>query len=465
MASTTTTDLTALAQAARSAAHQLLSASTATRNAVLADLASRLDQHRADIVKGNAVDLEAARLAVSRGELSEATFKRLDVAGPDGAKLDTLIEGLHDVVKLDDPLNQVTLARQLDSGLDLYRVTCPIGVLLIIFEARPEVVVQISSLAIKSGNAVILKGGKEATHTLRTLHTHVQASLVASGLPAACVQLIEGRDAVAGLLSLDRYIDLVIPRGSASLVRHIKDNTRIPVLGHADGICSVFLDASADPALAARVVVDSKTQYPAACNAAETLLVHADVVSTTFATVARALLATGVILACDPTTLPVARAAAVEAGIPKPDSAVIPAIPADYDTEFLDFKMAVRSVASLEAAMAHIHEHGSGHTEVILTEDAARANTFLRGVDAAGAYWNASSRFADGFRYGFGAEIGVSTNKTHARGPVGLEGLVIYKYRVHGHGHVVADYGPGKKAYTHAEIEVPSDLQRAFRGE
>ncbi|ORZ30599.1 Aldehyde/histidinol dehydrogenase [Catenaria anguillulae PL171] len=366
MTEPTADQLHAMAKAARAAGLHLQATTTDQRNAVLATLGTNLRASLDSIRAANQLDLDAAKLAVERGDLSSATFKRLDVLGPDGGNLDALVQGVQDVVGLDDPLNQITLARELDTNLNLYRVTCPIGVLLIIFEARPEVVIQISSLAIKSGNAVILKGGKEATHTLRALHLLVQSALTQHNLPAECVQLIEGRAAVGGLLALEKYIDLVIPRGSASLVRYIKDHTRIPVMGHADGICAVYLDKDVPTDFdVAQVIVDAKTQYPAACNAAETLLVHQDVVqSDTFKHVVGELIKAGVQLKCDPQTLAVASAVASTLGTSGPHPVASSAH--DYDTEFLDLTLAVKSIASLPLAMEHIRDHGSGHTDVIL---------------------------------------------------------------------------------------------------
>ncbi|KNE68124.1 glutamate-5-semialdehyde dehydrogenase [Allomyces macrogynus ATCC 38327] len=461
----TPVDYTALARAARAAGRAMQTASLATRNAALTALKQHLATHRDEIARANAANLAEARTMVASGSLSESTFKRLDLMGDKDAKWHALLEGVDDVVGLPDPTNKVTLATKLDDGLELYRVTCPIGVLLIIFEARPEVVVQISALAIKSGNAVILKGGKEASATLRALHAQVQAALVSVNLPRDAVTLIEGRDAVQALLDQDKYIDVVIPRGSASLVRHIKDSTRIPVLGHADGLCSIYVDAEADVDMAARIAVDAKTNYPAACNAAETLLVNEKVVASGgwAKVIAPALLNAGVTLKCDDVTLAALRTNPTTATAITRGQAV-PATPEDFDTEFLSLTIAVRVVADVHAAMAHIHDHGSGHTEAIVTANAETAETFLRGVDAAGAYWNASTRFADGFRYGFGAEIGVSTNKTHARGPVGLEGLVIYKYRVVGKGQTVAEYaaGSGGRKYLHEPIVVTEAVQKRF---
>ena len=344
----------------------------------------------------------------------------------------------------------MTLATKLDDGLELYRVTCPVGVLCIIFEARPEVNIQISALALKSGNAVILKGGSEAAQSNKVLvEIFREAISRVGGIPADVIQLVASREAVDTLLTQDRYVDLIIPRGSAELVRSIKTRSRIPVLGHADGICSVYLDKAANRDKAVSVVVDAKTTMVSACNSAETLLVHEALLeSGVFAAVGEALLAAGVTIRGDERVLK-----HLPAGSPK----VIKAVEQDFVTEFLDLVMAVRVVSSMEEAIDHINSHGSHHTDAIVTEDAEAAEKFMSLVDSGGVYHNASTRLADGFRYGFGAEIGVSTNKTHARGPVGLEGLVIYKYRVYGEGQGAGTYGsgPGKRKFIHEPIPAP----------
>jgi glutamate-5-semialdehyde dehydrogenase len=357
-----------------------------------------------------------------------------------------MLAGVDDVRRLEDPVGKVTLATRLDDGLDLYRVTCPIGVIGVIFEARPDAAVQIASLCLKSANAAILKGGREAARSNAILVETIRQALAglpraqgAPGVPADAVQLLSTRAEVQRMLELDRYLDLVIPRGSNELVRSIQESTRIPVLGHADGVCAVYLDRAADADKAVRVVLDSKTHYPAACNAAETLLVHRERLDDLLPLVGRALRDAGVELRADEEArrrLPFAR----------------PASPSDFDTEFLDLVIAVKTVSSLEEAVEHINEHGSHHTDAIVTEDPAAAEYFLSCVDSAGVYRNASTRFADGFRYGLGAEVGISTNKTHGRGPVGLEGLVIYKYRLYGNGHAAADYDPGRKRFLHRPI-------------
>lgn len=347
----------------------------------------------------------------------------------------------------------MTLRTKLDDGLELERVTAPIGVLLIIFEARPEVIANIASLAIKSGNAAILKGGKESTESFVAISRTISAALDGTRVPNGAIQLVTTRDVIPQLLALDRHIDLVIPRGSNELVRYIKSNTKIPVLGHADGICAAYLEESADAKMAADVILDSKNSYPAACNALETLLVQETALYTAFPAVAKALLAAGVELRCDGRskgaieTLHLLR----DGGY---SGSVTDAEDADYDTEHLSLVLAVRTVRDLEEAVDHINTHGSHHTDVILTSSREQAEQFMSAVDSAGVYWNASTRFADGMRYGFGTEVGISTNKIHARGPVGLEGLMIYKYKIRGAGHKSLDYGEGEgqKRYKHESL-------------
>ncbi|RUS16010.1 LOW QUALITY PROTEIN: glutamate-5-semialdehyde dehydrogenase [Endogone sp. FLAS-F59071] len=476
-------DIVSIARAARIASTALQSVTTQHKSEALFRIREVLEQRRDQVFEANRLDKQLAEKQVAQGILSSSLFARLDITG--GSKYDTILAGLADVVALPDPSNRVTLATRLDNGLDLYRVSCSVGVLLTIFEARPEVVVNISALALKSGNAVILKGGKEAIHTNAALADAIREALASlpegNPVPRDAVQIVETREEISALLELDRYIDLVVPRGSNSLVKYIQNNTRIPVLGHADGLCSVYIDKDADVDKAVRVAVDSKeiityqmaaipnyrlnnvctsargshklisshqTTYPAACNSAETLLLHSSLLSPSSSILHRlatAFFESSVHLRCDPPTL-----AALEQLFPADtpfSSFFTPSVSDDYDTEFLALVMAVRAVQSVEEAVEHVNEHGSKHTDAIVTEDERVANYFMTRVDAAGVFWNASTRFSDGFRYGFGAEVGVSTNKTHARGPVGLEGLVIYKYRIHGNGHATADYsGSGANA-------------------
>ncbi|KIJ55650.1 hypothetical protein M422DRAFT_73422 [Sphaerobolus stellatus SS14] len=421
--------------------------------AIREELAAR----RTEIFEANKKDMEAALKEVEVGRLSSSLVKRLDLSS--GDKFDSMLQGVSDVAALSDPTGIVDYASELDDGLELYRVSCPIGVLLVIFEARPEVVVNIASLAIKSGNAAILKGGKESTLTAAILSQAIRAALAKTALPADYIRCVQTRQEVASLLALDQYIDLVIPRGSNSLVKSIQNSTRIPVMGHADGLCSVYLDATADKEKAIRVTVDSKINYPAACNAAETLLVHTSLLDTIWPAVASVLLSHSVTLLCDEQTLTALRT--VSPAPPNPDTHVRPSKPEDYDTEHLSLTIAVRAVPSLEAAIQHINSHSSHHTESIVTETEQNASTFCRGVDSAGTFVNASTRFADGFRYGFGTEVGISTGRIHARGPVGLDGLVTYKYMMKSKdskGHIVGEFGTGegKKQFKHQKLNVTS---------
>ncbi|KAI9599019.1 putative gamma-glutamyl phosphate reductase [Syncephalis fuscata] len=450
-----------IARNARLASTELQSVTGATKSLALKHIQAALLRHKATIIAANQRDKELAKIEVDAGRLSASLFKRLDIEGTNEEKFMTMVEGVADVDKLEDPTGRVSMATKLDDNLELYRVACPVGVLLVIFEARPEVAVNISALAIKSGNAVILKGGKEATHTLQALNICLREALndlpAEHSIPADAVQLVSKREEIAELLDQDKYIDMVIPRGSNSLVRHIQNNTRIPVLGHADGLCSIFIDESADIDKTINVVLDAKLSYPAACNSTETLLVHAKAAERVLPSLGAALYAQQVQLRADDTSrryLPV----------PGNPQLLKPIADEDDDTEFLDAILAVRVVGSLTDAISHINTHGSKHTDAIMTEERANAEQFMTQVDAAGVYWNASTRFADGFRYGFGTEIGVSTNKTHARGPVGLEGLVIYKYRVYGNGQASAAYGvgEGKRRYLHDAIPLET-CENRFR--
>ncbi|KAG2183053.1 hypothetical protein INT44_006034 [Umbelopsis vinacea] len=439
------------ARAARQASVALQSVTDKQKNEALLRIKQVLAERKTEIFEANEVDKKLAEEQVAQGKLSSSLFKRLDICN--GDKFDSILSGVEDITHLPDPTKRVSLATKLDDDLELYRVSVPVGVLLTIFEARPEVVVNISCLALKSGNAVILKGGKEASHTNAVLAKVIQDALNSlpadSSIPKEAVQIVETREDISALLELDRFIDMVVPRGSNSLVKYIQNNTRIPVLGHADGLCSLFVDKDADLEKAKKIVVDSKTNYPAACNSAETLLVHHELLqSDKFAAIATALLAAGVSLRCDTATYN-----ALSNVDSKFKEQVSQSTDEDYDTEFLDLTIAVKVVQDVSEAIDHIIEHGSKHTDCIITEDASVAEFFMARVDAAGCYWNASTRFADGFRYGFGAEVGVSTNKTHARGPVGLEGLVIYKYRCYGNGNAAGDYGSGKKQYLHQTID------------
>jgi glutamate-5-semialdehyde dehydrogenase len=424
--------LVALAQQTRNAARHLAVQPTEVRDRAIALVADALEANAAEILAANAADCEAAKV----DGISSALYARLKL---DDAKLSSAIAGVRDVGKLSDPVGAVQIHRELDEGLMMKRITCPLGVLGVIFEARPDAVMQISSLAIKSGNGVILKGGKEAVRSCEALIKAIHQGLSQTEIDPSVVQLLTTREETLALLKLDQYVDLIIPRGSNSFVRFVQDNTRIPVLGHADGICHLYVDRAADISKAVKVTVDSKTQYPAACNAIETLLVHSAIASEFLLEAAPALQAKNVELRGDDRTRDILNIAA--------------ATEADWATEYSDLILAIKVVDSLEDAIVHINTYGSRHTEAIMTEDSTTAQTFLAQVDAAGVYHNCSTRFADGFRYGFGAEVGISTQKMPPRGPVGLEGLVTYKYEIVGNGHIAATYsGANAKPFTHRDL-------------
>jgi len=454
MASPVLSSAETIAVAAKTAfeASQLVPSSE--RIKALREIRKELEASKNEVLLANRRDLEAAQVEVDAGRMSGSMLKRLDLGK--GDKWESMLQGVTDVAELPDPTGIVTYASELDDGLELYRVSCPIGVLLVIFEARPEVVINIAALAIKSGNVAILKGGKESNETTRLLSEAIQNALSRTSIPSSYVQSIQTRAEVSALLQLDQYIDLVIPRGSNALVRNIQNNTRIPVMGHADGLCSIYLDQSADVEKAIRIVLDSKTDYPAACNAVETLIVHESLLHTVWPAVAKALLTAGVQLLCDSSSL-----SALTALSPAPANLkthVHPSTPDAYTTEHLSLTLSVLTLPSLADAIRFINAHSSHHTDCIVTEDSNAASAFCRGVDSAGTFVNASTRFADGFRYGFGTEVGISTGRIHARGPVGLEGLVTYKYMLRSKGqkgHIVGEFGvgEGKKRFKHRKID------------
>ena len=418
------------AAAVRRAAVDLGQTDDGQRAQALQAMADALTDRAESILAANREDLQRS---AAEG-LAPALMARLKL---DETKLAAAIDGVRKVASLSDPLGCRQLHRELDQGLVLERVSVPLGVVGVIFEARPDAVMQIASLAIRSGNGALLKGGSEARCTNEAVMDALQAGLAASPVSADALALLTTRQESLALLRLDGLVDLIIPRGSNELVRFIQDNTRIPVLGHADGVCHLYVDAAADVDKAVRVAVDSKSQYPAACNAIETLLVHRSIAQPFLAAALPAFAAAGVQLRGDAESvaLGVAEAATEE----------------DWSKEYLDLILAVKLVDDLGAATDHIRSYGSRHTEVILTEDAQAADRFLAAVDSAGVYHNCSSRFADGFRYGFGAEVGISTQTLPPRGPVGLEGLVTYRYRLRGEGHIAADYANGSRVFTHID--------------
>jgi glutamate-5-semialdehyde dehydrogenase len=400
------------------------------RQAVLA-MADALEAASAKILADNGADLEAA----AADGLAPALVARLKL---DAVKLAAAVEGVRQVAALPDPLGVRQLHRELDEGLVLERVSVPLGVVGVIFEARPDAVMQIASLAIRSGNGAILKGGREASRSCAAILEALLQGLAGSAVSPEALTLLTSREESLALLKLDGLVDLIIPRGSNELVRFIQDNTRIPVLGHADGICHLYVDRDVDIPQAVRIAVDAKTQYPAACNTIETLLIHRAVAPAFLAAAIPALTASGVELRGDPD--------ACSLGV------AVQASDADWRTEYSDLILAVKLVDSLEEALAHIARHGSRHTDAICTTSDATAERFLRGVDSAGVYRNCSTRFADGFRYGFGAEVGISTQTLPPRGPVGLEGLVTYRYLLRGEGHIAADYAGGERRFSHRDL-------------
>jgi glutamate-5-semialdehyde dehydrogenase len=418
------------ARAAREAQRAFVVEGAAARTEVLRNLGRLLGEREDDLLAANQRDLEAP----GAGELPGPIRKRLALSP---SKIETLREGVNVLIDSADLVGRPLVRRELDDRLVLEQVRVPIGVLLIVFESRPDAVIQIGSLALRTGNAVLMKGGSEALHSNRALTDLLREAVVKAGGPADVVQNVEGREAVADLLAMDEHIDLVVPRGSADLVRAIKAASRIPVLGHADGICHVYVDEAADPGMAVRVAVDSKTNYVAVCNAAETLLLHRDFPAGR--AVVQALLDAGVDVRGDEEVVAMA-------------PGVTPADPSDFGQEFGDLVIAARVVGGLDEAIDHIHSYGSAHTDTVVTEDAEVAGRFLETVDSSSVFWNASTRFADGFRYGLGAEVGIATGRVHARGPMGAEGLFTTKWLLRGEGHVVGDYGPGKRSYTHRDL-------------
>ena len=421
-------DLHQMAKASREASWQLAAADLDVRNAALLAMAKVLSAHQTEIFAANAIDLDQAR----QDGLAAPLLKRLTFGEE---KLSAVIAGLEALATLPDPIGQTTYARELTEGLKLYRVACPIGVIGVIFESRPDALVQIASLALKSGNAVLLKGGREALHTNQALCDCLRAAAEEVGLPADFAQLLTTRDDVAAMLKEDELIDLIIPRGSNAFVRYIMDNSRIPVLGHADGICHVYVDAAADVEMAVSIAVDSKAQNVSVCNAMETLLVHREIAEAFLPRLLPAMQEKNVRLLGD---------ASVQAIIP-----VEAATEEDWQTEYLDYTLSIRVVDSLDDAISHINRYGSGHTDCIVSQDMASVQAFMTQVDSAGVYHNVSTRFADGFVYGFGAEVGIATGKIHARGPMGLEGLTTYKYKLLGSGQLMAEMKSGARQYTH----------------
>ncbi|GAB7008385.1 glutamate-5-semialdehyde dehydrogenase [Halorubrum trueperi] len=428
-------DTDELVSRSQRAALRLANADDVTRNDALRSIAGALRDRETAILEANERDVEEAEAMLERGEYSRALVDRLKL---DAAKLDDIAEMVESVAEQEDPLGRTLAARELDEGLDLFRVSVPIGVVATVFESRPDALVQIAALALKSGNAVILKGGSEASESNRALYDVIRDAT--ADLPDGWAGLVEAHEEVDRLLELDDQVDLVMPRGSSEFVSYIQDATQIPVLGHTEGICHVYVDEAADLEMAADVAFDAKVQYPAVCNAVETLLVNESVAPDLLPDLVERYEDASVELRGDAATREI-----VDVGAATED---------DWDTEYGDLELSIALVDDVYEAVEHVNAHGSKHTESIVTEDHAAAEAFMTGIDAASVFHNASTRFADGYRYGLGAEVGISTGKVHARGPVGLEGLTTYKYYLEGDGHLVASYsGEDALPFTHRELD------------
>ena len=412
----------------------VLAASTMEqRNLALDYIAVALEQHKSEIFEANKQDMAYAE----NNGVAQATQKRLKY---DEKKLQDRISGVLELKELSDPIGKELMNRQLDEGLILKKITVPIGVIGVIFEARPDAMIQVESLCIKSGNCAILKGGKETANTNKVLFEIIKNAVVEAGLPAECLLQAEQHNEIDELLKCDREVDLLIPRGSNKFVRYIMENTKIPVMGHSSGICHIYVDKDVDKELALSVILDAKKNYPAACNAVETLLIHREIASW-FLPLLAALFSDESVKMNG--TEEVKKLLGSEIGVMQED---------EFATEYNDMEISIKLVADVNEAVQHINYFGSHHTDCILTENDETANYFIQMIDSAGVYRNCSTRFADGFRYGFGAEVGISTGKLHARGPVGLDGLVTYKYVLNGTGHIVDDYSSGKKKFNHKDL-------------
>jgi glutamate-5-semialdehyde dehydrogenase len=430
-------DIKASVIRAKEAAIALSAVSTEIKNASLKAMAHALDKNRKTINEANAKDMVSAEEMKKKNELTDAMVKRLKV---NDEKIDGMIDGIKDVIKLKDPVGETMSAIEMDDNLMLYQVRCPIGSIGVIFESRPDVVPQIMSLCLKSGNSVVFKGGKEASNTNRALFDVLSEAAYKAGIPNGSFCLMETREDVSEILKMHDFIDLLIPRGSNEFVRYIQDNTKIPVLGHAAGICHVYVDEYADVEKALKVALDSKIQYPAVCNAVETLLVNKNIAKSFVPKIVDLFIKNGVEVRADKEILKLAG---------KNDS-VKEANESDWDEEYNDLIVSVKMVGSVNEAIDFINKHSSKHTDSIVTENKENALRFVSLVDSSSVFVNASTRFSDGYRYGKGAEVGISTNKIHSRGPVGMEGLLIYKYILVGDGHIVKDYsGKDSKKFKH----------------
>lgn len=421
-----------IAKKAKEASIFALQMSTKIKNDALHKIADAINLNKNEIILANNFDLNNAKLLLEKGEITQSAYNRLKL---DENKLRDMIQGVRDIAALDDPINKVIWEKDIAQGINLKKVSCPIGVIGVIFEARPDVISQISALAIKSSNAVILKGGSEAEKTNAAIFKIITSTISEiDDFPENMINLIFSREDVKIMLDADKYIDLIIPRGSNSLVSFIKSNTKIPVLGHADGICHIYIDDFADISKVVPIIIDAKCQYPSACNSVETVLINRRVKDKILPFLIKSLRENSVVINSDEE-------------LKQEYSEDINAIVSDWHKEYGEKILSLKIVENIEEAISHINKFGSGHTDCIITENDLNAEKFMMFVDSAGVYKNISTRFADGFRYGFGAEVGISTNKTHARGPVGLEGLTIYKYKLFGNGDIVNDFTTGIKQF------------------
>lgn len=416
----------------KSNAPTMAASSHQSRNNALLAIKKALIDNKDRIFSANSSDVSRAK----EEGLSEAVIKRLIF---NEGKLNDVCQGIDQLVALPDPLGKIDLKRSLDDDLILTRISVPIGILGVIFEARPDAMIQIASLCIKSGNCAILKGGSETQKTNSAVFSVIHDAAVSSGLPKYCLARADSHSQIDELLACDDVVDLIIPRGSNSFVKYIMDHTSIPVMGHSDGICHTYIDAAADPKKAVPIVIDAKLQYTAACNATETLLIDRSYPAASRDALIKSLTESGIVLRGD-------------AEIRALYDDILPLTSLEYDCEYLESELSVKLVEGVTEAVDHINTHGSHHTDCIITEDDSAADQFLMYVDSAGVYRNASTRFADGFRYGFGAEVGISTGKLHARGPVGLEGLCTYKYLLSGGGNIVGDYAEGRKKFNFKDL-------------
>lgn len=437
------------AKTAKLASIELAATASETKKAALERVAQRLKENKHKIVEANQIDIQQA----TKDNLEAPLLKRLTC---NEAKVDEVVQGIASLIRLPEPVGETLVSTELAEGLELYKVSCPIGVIGVIFESRPDALVQISTLCLKSGNAVMLKGGSEAKETNKVLAEIIAEASAEAGIANGWIQLLETRNDVNEMLKMDKFIDLIIPRGSNEFVQYIMNNSNIPVLGHADGICHVYVDNGADIDMAVTVAKDSKCQYVAVCNAAETILVHEAVAQEFLPKFVEATKAYNLeIYGCSKAKEIIDGTANAQCELITDEN--------KWKTEYLDYKVSIKIVAGIDDALTHINTYGSGHTEVIVTDNAERAELFMNRADSGNVFWNCSSRFSDGFRYGLGAEVGISTNKIHARGPVGLEGLLIYKWKLKGNGHIVEEFAKGEKKFSHEPLFDKSGKPKKFR--